>query len=661
MIILHLLYAALLLFILYVAGRDLLKGSAEESPLAFFVTGPDKIPVQRMESVVGPFRGADVCLPVSAAASETRDPLHRLRQAHFGILTYHNQNQNWSFYLERRYRGIVRKNGTPAHFSNTGTLELADGDQIQFGDASFTFRSCLAARTITRNRTGTGTGQLVQGQARAKQPGRLQRMLQTWFPTWGQGIPDANGISGSVARVYLAGLGLLLLLGAEVLWYRHDWRSWLGAGLLAVSHVILYRSYVRPFRYISLATVLATILTSVGVLLNISFTDGLTPGVAAIAGAILFAFYLRGGSRLRQIKLRYGLSIRTLAALAAPLVMLVLFLMTRTLWIMIGPFSFQASELIPVCFIWFSASNLRDAISIRGLLFYAGVALVNLAVLIVASELSTLIILVAIAGFTIISRLSARYGRLGRTAAILSLVTVWLLFNGVVYLAAAVAGQPAVSPVAAVHVQAAVSGPGGAQGAVTATGQRNSNSLVVQLGRKINARLQAWSAGYPMSNPDNSQMQKMRIYAASGSLTGVGPRYGQMKQANDDALRHDFVFGLIIEEFGLITAFLLVLLAFTFILLGMKNSFRTTYALAACAGAAAFSIGLRMWMNLASSTGMHLVLPGVPLVIGLPIMGLYFPFLSRAGSALIMIWLLIAMIEEAAMARQNLSRLAGGR
>lgn len=130
------------------------------------------------------------------------------------------------------------------------------------------------------------------------------------------------------------------------------------------------------------------------------------------------------------------------------------------------------------------------------------------------------------------------------------------------------------------------------------------------------------------------QQTRVLIYSASGGLFGVGLGNGHLRDIF--AATEDLIFGLLCEELGMLTAFIIV---FTLIILAFASAYNAKYArssfftIAACASAG--MIIVQTALNVFGVTDF------------LPLTGVTLPFVSRGGSSMICSWGLLAFIKAA--------------
>lgn len=130
------------------------------------------------------------------------------------------------------------------------------------------------------------------------------------------------------------------------------------------------------------------------------------------------------------------------------------------------------------------------------------------------------------------------------------------------------------------------------------------------------------------------QQTRTLIYAASGGFFGVGIGNGHLRDVF--AASEDLIFGLISEELGMMTAFIIVI---SLALLALAAAYNAKFArssfftIAACA--AAGMIIVQTALNVFGVTDF------------LPLTGVTLPFVSRGGSSMICSWGLLAFIKAA--------------
>lgn len=130
------------------------------------------------------------------------------------------------------------------------------------------------------------------------------------------------------------------------------------------------------------------------------------------------------------------------------------------------------------------------------------------------------------------------------------------------------------------------------------------------------------------------QQTRTLVYAASGGFFGVGIGNGYLR--NVAAASEDLIFGLVCEELGMLTGFVIII---TLALLALATAYNAKFArssffsIAACA--AAGMIIVQTALNVFGVTDF------------LPLTGVTLPFVSRGGSSMICSWGLLAFIKAA--------------
>lgn len=142
------------------------------------------------------------------------------------------------------------------------------------------------------------------------------------------------------------------------------------------------------------------------------------------------------------------------------------------------------------------------------------------------------------------------------------------------------------------------------------------------------------SFGHVWENFDTSGYQQTRtmIYSASGGLFGVGLGNGKLRDIF--AATEDLVFGVVCEEFGMITAGAILLSYVAMLVYSIRHSKyarSTFYAISACAAAA-----LMLFQAALNVFGVNDIIP---------LTGVTLPFISRGGSSIMCCWMLLAFIK----------------
>ena len=150
----------------------------------------------------------------------------------------------------------------------------------------------------------------------------------------------------------------------------------------------------------------------------------------------------------------------------------------------------------------------------------------------------------------------------------------------------------------------------------------------------IASRFEAWGHVWEFADTIGYQQTRTLIAAASGGLLGVGGGNGYL--VGIPAADTDLVFGILCEEWGLITALIAALSAVfpaflaLFIMKSCKSSF---YAISACGAASIYVI--QAMLNIFGSLDL------------LPLTGVTLPFISNGGSSMVVCWALLAYIKAA--------------
>jgi len=151
----------------------------------------------------------------------------------------------------------------------------------------------------------------------------------------------------------------------------------------------------------------------------------------------------------------------------------------------------------------------------------------------------------------------------------------------------------------------------------------------------IASRFEAWGHVWEYADTIGYQQTRTMIAAASGGLLGVGGGNGYLERVA--AADTDLVFGILCEEWGLITALIAVLiiifLAFFVLLLLMRGCKSSFYAISASGAASIFLI--QTALNVFGSIDI------------LPLTGVTLPFVSNGGSSMVVCWGLLAFIKAA--------------
>lgn len=303
--------------------------------------------------------------------------------------------------------------------------------------------------------------------------------------------------------------------------------------------------------------------------------------IAVVLGVIAFSV-LKGliGNLNRARKLKYVLAAFGLGLLAFNLIFGEYRFGAKN-WIDLGFMSFQPSEFVKVSFVIAGAATLDRLLTAKNLtkfILYSGACLGSL---ILMRDLGTALIF------------------------FITFLVIAFMRSGDIKTIAIISGGAVIGAVAAILIMPYIA-----------------------------ARFEAWGNVWAYADTSGYQQTRTMIYAASGGLLGLGGGNGYL--INIAAADTDLVFGVLCEEWGLLTAVTVVLIiaffAFFTVLITAKcrSSF---YVIIACGAAAVFL----------TQTALN-VLGSVDL---LPLTGVTLPFVSNGGSSMIASWCLLAFIKAA--------------
>ncbi|MBQ4649652.1 MAG: FtsW/RodA/SpoVE family cell cycle protein [Firmicutes bacterium] len=252
-------------------------------------------------------------------------------------------------------------------------------------------------------------------------------------------------------------------------------------------------------------------------------------------------------------------------------------------WIEIGSFSFQPSELVKVAFIWIGAASLDELFQKKNLWVFMVFSAFCLGCLGIMGDFGTAIIFFVT--FLIISFLrSGDFSKL-------------VLMGG----AAAAAGF-----------------------------------MVIRFKPYVAQRFATWGNAWDpeLLNAAGYQQTRTMSAAASGGLAGVGAGNGWLEQVA--AADTDMVFGMLVEEWGLIIAVLAVLSIVTLALFAVQSIMagRSTYYTIAACGAMSMFVFQTM-LNVFGCLDL------------MPFTGVTFPFVSNGGTSMMVSWALLAFLKSA--------------
>lgn len=251
-------------------------------------------------------------------------------------------------------------------------------------------------------------------------------------------------------------------------------------------------------------------------------------------------------------------------------------------WISIGGFTFQPSELVKVAFIWVGAATLDELFRKKNLYQFMAFSLFCFACLGLMGDFGTAIIF-------FVTYLIIAFLRSGDFSMLFLVV-----------------------------------------GAAAAGG-----FIILKFKPYIAARFATWMHVWDPTLVDAEGFQQSRTLcaSASGGLFGTGAGEGWLSGVF--AADMDLVFGMLIEEWGLIIAILAVLsivtLAF-FAIRSITSGRSTFYTIGAC-GATSMMVFQTM-LNIFGCTDI------------LPFTGVTFPFVSHGGTSMISSWALLAFLKS---------------
>ena len=165
--------------------------------------------------------------------------------------------------------------------------------------------------------------------------------------------------------------------------------------------------------------------------------------------------------------------------------------------------------------------------------------------------------------------------------------------------------------------------------------------IVLKFKAYIAERFAVWGNVWDYAEGLGYQQPRTMTAAASGGMVGVGAGNGWLNQVG--ASDTDLVFGLLIEEWGLIVALLAVLSIITLSIFAVRSIWAgrsTFYTIGACSAMSMYLF--QTILNVFGSVDLF------------PLTGVTFPFVSNGGTSMIASWGLLAFLK-AADTRQNAS------
>ena len=316
---------------------------------------------------------------------------------------------------------------------------------------------------------------------------------------------------------------------------------------------------------------------------------------AALGVAIMFVMFLFTRNLERSKALRWPL-------MAVAALLLIINLIFGTIgfgaknWLEIGGFSFQPSELVKVAFIWIGAATLDELFQKKNLWIFMGFSAFCFGCLGLMGDFGTAIIFFVT--FLIISFLrSGDFSKL-------------ILIVGV-----AAAG----------------------------------GFMILRFKPYVAQRFATWGHAWDPEVMDAAGFQQTRTMsaAASGGLVGSGAAEGWLHSV--PAADTDMVFGMLIEEWGLIIAVLAVLSIVTLAVFAVQSIMagRSTYFTIAACGAMSMFV-FQTILNVFGSVDL------------LPFTGVTFPFVSNGGTSMMVSWALLAFLKAADTREQASLAVKGG-
>ncbi len=316
---------------------------------------------------------------------------------------------------------------------------------------------------------------------------------------------------------------------------------------------------------------------------------------AALGVAIMFVMCLFMRNLERSKALRWPL-------MAVAALLLIINLIFGTIgfgaknWLEIGGFSFQPSELVKVAFIWIGAATLDELFQKKNLWIFMGFSAFCFGCLGLMGDFGTAIIFFVT--FLIISFLrSGDFSKL-------------ILIVGV-----AAAG----------------------------------GFMILRFKPYVAQRFATWGHAWDPEVMDAAGFQQTRTMSAasSGGLVGSGAAEGWLHSV--PAADTDMVFGMLIEEWGLIIAVLAVLSIVTLAVFAVQSIMagRSTYFTIAACGAMSMFV-FQTILNVFGSVDL------------LPFTGVTFPFVSNGGTSMMVSWALLAFLKAADTREQASLAVKGG-
>lgn len=248
-------------------------------------------------------------------------------------------------------------------------------------------------------------------------------------------------------------------------------------------------------------------------------------------------------------------------------------------WIMIGNYSFQPSEFVKVAFVFFGASTLKGIQTTKNLTWFIVFSGICMGALFMMGDFGT-------ASIFFVTFILISFMRSG------SVRTV------VLTCAAAALGF----------------------------------LFILKFKPYIVTRFSAWRHVWQYVNSIGYQQTRVLTYSASGGLLGMGIGKGYLKYIF--AAPSDLAFGMLCEEWGVITAFTILASLILLVIYAKNAGVRCRsafYTIASCC--ASGMMAFQMIMNVFGVVDVF------------PLTGVTLPFISLGGSSLISVWGLLAFVK----------------
>ena len=327
--------------------------------------------------------------------------------------------------------------------------------------------------------------------------------------------------------------------------------------------------------------------------INLAVTSSWNPGntmkefISMLLGLslmIFMCFYMRDLDRTRRLKpVLIGVSV----------ILLILNLLLGTIkygaanWITIGGFSFQPSELVKLAFICVGAGTLEELYQKNSTIMYAAFSLFCLGCLAIMGDFGTALIFFVT--YLVVSFL--RSGDLSR-----------MILTGV--------------------------------------GAGLMGLMIIRFKPYIASRFNVWGHVWEFADDQGYQQTRTMSFGAGGGLLGLGAGNGSLKYVG--ASSTDLVFGFVMEEWGFIIAFLLVLCIITlsiFAVMSIMAGRSTFFTICACGAATIFLV--QTMLNVFGAVDLF------------PLTGVTFPFVSTGGTSMLVSWAMLAYFKAADMRRSS--------